>query len=169
MEIVKAHMSHLIEALYLIRQCNDELLKKNIVQWDEENATMQAVKDDIENGFLYVMREKNVTIGTMALSPSSPVKEQNENDPKKTATVYRLAIFPFWQKKGIGQKLMSFAEKYAIENGFENIRVNISIKNSRAMNFYTTRKYIKTYEFVSDKTNEEYMCFEKELVGELVN
>jgi len=169
MEIIKANMSHLIEALYLMRQCNDELLKNNIIQWEEENTTMQRVKNDIENGYLYVMRDNNVTIGTMAISPFLPIEDQNKDDTKKTITVYRFAIIPFWQKKGIGQKLMSFAEKFAADNGYENIRVNISVNNLRAINFYTTRKYKKAYEFISEKTNEPYTCFEKELVGELVN
>ncbi len=169
MEIIKANINHLIEALYLIRQCNDELRKSNIVQWDEENATMQAVKEDIENEYLYVIRDKNVTIGTMGLSPTSPIKEQNENNQKKTLTIYRLAVIPFWQKKGIGKQLMDFAEKYASTNGFENIRVNISVKNLRAIEFYTIRKYKKVYEFTSNKTSEEYTCFEKELAGVLVN
>ena len=138
-------------------------------KWEEESATMQAVKIDIENEYMYVMRDNNVTIGTMALSPNSPIDDQNTDELKKTLTVYRLAIIPFWQKKGIGQKLMSFAEKFALDNGFENIRVNISVNNSRAINFYTARKYKKAYEFVSEKTKEKYTCFEKELAAVLVN
>lgn len=164
MEITKANINHLIEALFLIRQCTNELHLQQIIQWDEESVTMQLMKEDIENDRLYVVRNNNLTIGTMTLVPLAT----EAGYIKRTICIMHVAIIPFWQKKGIGRLMMNFAEKYAFDNGFENVKVNISLKNIRAIEFYTKLGYKKTKEFVSEKSNVGFVTFEKELVGQLV-
>lgn len=164
MEIVQANMNHLIEALFLIRQCSNELHLQQIIQWDEENVTMKVMKKDIEDGRLYVVRNNNLTIGTMTLTPLL----SNVGYTKRTLSILHMAIIPFWQKKGIGRQMMGYAEKYALDNGFENLVVNISNKNIRAIDFYTKLGYKKIKEFTPDKISGTFNTFEKELVGQLV-
>jgi len=57
------------------------------------------------------------------------------------AYVYDVGVLPEHQRKGIGNKLMSFLTNYCKINGFEDVFVEAEADDSQAVNFYKTTQY----------------------------
>lgn len=169
MEIICASNHHLIESVFLLRQCIDELERQHIVQWDNTNFSLTEVQDDIEKQTVYVARNNNITVGTITVN-ESPVTEYNQikwgYKSEKVLIVHNFAVFPAWQKKGIGRKMMDFIENLAVDKGYESIRLHLHYDNMRAINFFKRRDYNMSGEFTSEVNQNKYVCFEKILVSE---
>jgi ribosomal protein S18 acetylase RimI-like enzyme len=76
--------------------------------------------------------------------------------------IHRLAVHPQFQKKGIGRKMMDFAEKYAKSNNYESVRLDTFSKNKRNNIFYENRGYIKLGNVYFPKQSRfPFHCYEK--------
>jgi GNAT superfamily N-acetyltransferase len=168
MEITKATLNNLIEAMFLIRQCGDDLEEQNIMQWDRNNPNVNVVKDDIENGALYIVKNNNVPIATISVIHdqfhySDSIKWNDHRG--KALIIQRFAVYPYWQGKGIGRKLMDFAEEYAVKNLFTSIRIEIQSDNTRAINFFKIREYTPIGTYIDESRQKTFSYFEKPLTG----
>ena len=172
MEITSANNHHLIETAFLLRQCVSELESRQILQWDTETYGISHINNDINHHYVYLARINNITVGTITVNEEQyPEYGQIRWSVKsgKVLVIQNLVIFPAWQKKGIGKKLLDFIEEEAIKKGYHSIRLHVHEKNGSAINFFKSREYAISGEFISELNQNRYFCFEKCFAEELVS
>lgn len=167
MKIIQANNGHLIEIMYLLRQCVDDFETNGQNQWDESDYSLQTLKSDIENKSLFIVKNNNISIATISLGKAIDNSSTNiffSPNQESILSVALITIVPFWQRNGIGKMLIEFAEKYAIENGYSGMQINLSSNNTKAINFFNAVGFKKAKSYVNHLNNQQYLCFEKQLV-----
>lgn len=156
------------EEIYeIIENCKTSLQAEGIFQWTDHYPTLQVIQNDIESGNLYQIQSDNGILGIINISTiqEEEYKTINWTYPDETCLViHRLAVDPKHQGQGFAQKLMTFAENYGIENGFESIRLDAYSQNIRVLRFYEKRAYTKQGEVYFPKRDFPFYCYEKQLI-----
>lgn len=155
-----------IERLYLA--CKDDLLSRLIFQWDDSYPNRAYFESCVEDGSVYIMKEKELLLGVIVLdewqSPEWEAIDWRHNHP---LVIHSLMIHPEGQGKGLGTTMLEFSERLAVERGYASIRLDSFSGNEAACNFYKRHGYVErgNVHFDSKPTgHERYVCFEKELV-----
>ena len=114
MEIQLAEKNKLIEVLYIIRECSRQLVEKGVKYWNNSLVDYNDISSDISNHFVYLLVIDRVSVGTITIKP--------DRTKPKTSVISRLAIFPYYQKRGFAHEILKFAEDFAKENGATSLR-----------------------------------------------
>ena len=164
-KIELAEINDLNDIMKMIHNCANDLISKNIFQWNEKYPSRDIFLSDIEKKNLFIFKNNSGIIGCIALSHE---KDIEYNDVKwltkddKNLYVHRLAVDPKFQKKGIGKLLMDFAEDYARDNKFKSVRLDTFSKNERNNRFYKSRKYTQLDDvYFPNQSEFPFHCYEK--------
>ena len=163
--IRKALISDLETVKSLTEACAKKMINDGIFQWNDHYPSKEIFRKDIEEESLYVWDDKNQIKGCVMFSPE---KDEVYNSTKwltqddKNIYVHRLAVHPKFQKKGIGNKLMNFAESIAKKLNFISIRLDTFSQNKSNNKFYESRGYQKLGDVFFRKQSEfPFHCYEK--------
>ncbi len=164
-KIELAEINDINDIMKMIHDCANDLIGKNIFQWNEKYPSRDIFLSDIEKKNLFILKNNSGIIGCIALSHE---KDIEYNDVKwltkddKNLYLHRLAVDPKFQKKGIGKLLMDFAEDYARNNKFISVRLDTFSKNERNNRFYKSRKYTKLDDvYFPNQSEFPFHCYEK--------
>ncbi|HHX70758.1 MAG: GNAT family N-acetyltransferase [Miniphocaeibacter sp.] len=148
-----------IENLY--NDLNDSLeVGVNYPGWKKGvYPTRNNAKEGIKNNNLFIARINNKIIGSIILNHNpekgySYGKWKYDNDYTSILVVHTLVVHPSFFKKGIGYKLMEFAENYGRRNNIKSIRLDVYEKNIPAIKLYERCGY--TYISTVDLGLESY-------------
>ena len=164
-KIELAEINDLEDIMKMIHNCANDLISKNIFQWNEKYPSRDIFLSDIEKKNLFILKNNSGIIGCIALSHEkdieyTDVKWLTKDD--KNLYLHRLAVDPKFQKKGIGKLLMDFAEDYARNNKFISVRLDTFSKNERNNRFYKSRKYTKLDDvYFPNQSEFPFHCYEK--------
>ena len=164
-KIELAEINDLKDIMKMIHNCANDLISKNIFQWNEKYPSRDIFLSDIEKKNLFILKNNSGIIGCIALSHEkdieyTDVKWLTKDD--KNLYLHRLAVDPKFQKKGIGKLLMDFAEDYARNNKFKSVRLDTFSKNERNNRFYKSRKYTKLDDvYFPNQSEFPFHCYEK--------
>lgn len=154
----------LIRILEITKNCAVKMDAMGIYQWNENYPNRNAFIDDIKNNELLVFTKGALLVGCIALCTKM---DDVYKDVKwltkdvKSLYVHRLAVDPQFQKKGIGKKLMDYAEDFAKKNNFISIRLDTFSKNKNNMRFYERRGYKRLEEvFFPEQSKFPFYCYE---------
>ncbi len=155
----------ILQLLAITKACTEEMIARDIFQWNDKYPSSTAFEEDVLRKELYVLTSEEKIIGCIVLT----LKIDEEYLPIKWLTpninnlyIHRLAIHPDFQGKGFAQKLMDFAEEFAIKNNYTSIRLDTFSKNDRNQKFYELRSYKKLGEIYFPKQSEfPFYCYEK--------
>jgi ribosomal protein S18 acetylase RimI-like enzyme len=165
MLIKKASKQDLDQLLTVVKSCGKNLIDQGIFQWNEEYPKREDLLEDIELQELWKLEDKNSIIGLIVLTENEDAEYHNVKwltKNNKNLYIHRLAVDPKFQGKGYAQKLMDFAEKYAMENGYNSIRLDTFSENKRNLQFYEQRNYIKLESIYFPKQSAfPFYCYEK--------
>jgi len=159
-----AKISEIPHILTLTRACAEHMKKMGIYQWNEQYPSKNAFEEDIERGELYILEEAGGLLGTIVISTLMdneyrPIDWLTPNG--KNIYIHRLAVHPDFQGKGFAQKLMTFAEDFAISNNFVSVRLDTFSQNKRNQKFYEARGYTKLGDIYFPKQSEHpFHCYE---------
>lgn len=165
--IRKGKLEDLTSILELTKACTTHMTNNNIFQWNEQYPNAQAFEKDIKRNELYVLEIDEKLIGCIVIS--TMMDEEYKTIKwltKNTHNIYihRLAVHPKQQGKGLAQKLMCYAENYAIENNYSSIRLDTFSQNARNQKFYELRNYKKLGTiFFPKQSKYPFYCYEKVL------
>ena len=164
-KIELAEINDINDIMKMIHDCANDLIGKNIFQWNEKYPSRDIFLSDIEKKNLFILKNNSEIIGCVALSYD---KDIEYNDVKwltkdeKNLYVHRLAVDPKFQKKGIGSLLMDFAEDYGRDNKLKSIRLDTFSKNERNNRFYKSRKYTQLDDvYFPNQSEFPFHCYEK--------
>ena len=150
--------------LEITKACAKHMINKGIYQWNEHYPNKLAFEIDVNRNELYVLEIEKIIVGCIVISTFRdeeyiPVKWLTPN--KNNIYIHRLAIHPKHQGNRYAQKLMDFAEQFAIENNYTSIRLDTFSKNKRNQLFYELRGYKKLEDIYFPKQSEfPFHCYE---------
>tara|TARA_B100002051_G_C16696861_1_gene618678 strand:+ start:1106 stop:1618 length:513 start_codon:yes stop_codon:yes gene_type:complete len=163
--IRKALISDLDTVKKLTEACAKKMIDDGIFQWNDHYPSKEIFKKDIQEEALYVWDDKIEIKGCIMFSDE---KDEVYNSTKwltqdgKNIYVHRLAVHPKFQKQGIGNKLMNFAESIAKKLNFISIRLDTFSQNKSNNKFYESRGYQKLGDVFFRKQSEfPFHCYEK--------
>ncbi|WP_179333890.1 GNAT family N-acetyltransferase [Winogradskyella costae] len=150
--------------LNVTKSCAKHMISKGIFQWNESYPNRSAFQNDIDRNELYVLELDNVVKGCIVFSTLMDLEyipidwlTTNENN----IYIHRLAVHPKLQGQGYAQKLMHFAEQFAIDNHFSSIRLDTFSQNKRNQKFYELRGYKRLGDIHFPKQSEfPFHCYE---------
>ena len=164
MIIRKAKINELDEIMNMYASCVDGMQKANIDQWDSTYPNRKTISEDIRNKSFYVFLINDKIIGGInidKIQDKTYLDIEWKDKGNKFLVVHRLAVRKEFWKKGIGNKLMIFAESLVKEKKLNSIRLDTYSSNPIAINFYLNLGYIKKGEIFLKPNKNEYYCFEK--------
>ena len=150
--------------LEITKACAKHMINKGIYQWNEHYPNKLAFENDVNRNELYVLEIEKIIVGCIVISTFRdeeyiPVKWLTPN--KNNIYIHRLAIHPKHQGNRNAQKLMDFAEQFAIENNYTSIRLDTFSQNKRNQLFYELRGYKKLEDIYFPKQSEfPFHCYE---------
>tara|TARA_B100001057_G_scaffold492757_1_gene585824 strand:+ start:150 stop:650 length:501 start_codon:yes stop_codon:yes gene_type:complete len=164
MIIRKAKINELDEIMNMYASCVDGMQKANIDQWDSTYPNRKIISEDIRNKTFYIFLINDKVIGGInidKIQDKTYLDVEWKDKGNKFLVVHRLAVRQEFWKKGIGNKLMFFAESLVKEKKLNSIRLDTYSSNPIAINFYLNLGYIKKGEIFLKPNKNEYYCFEK--------
>jgi len=164
MIIRKAKINELDEIMNMYASCVDGMQKANIYQWDSTYPNRMIISEDIRNKSFYIFLINDKIIGGInidKIQDKTYLDVEWKDKGNKFLVVHRLAVRQEFWKKGIGNKLMIFAESLVKEKKLNSIRLDTYSSNPIAINFYLNLGYIKKGEIFLKPNKNEYYCFEK--------
>ncbi|PNQ74868.1 GNAT family N-acetyltransferase [Hanstruepera neustonica] len=162
--IRKATEKDIDRILTVTRACAQHMIGQGILQWNDSYPNKSAFLIDIQRGELYALEKNNnivgcITISTLMDSEYVPIKWLTEN--KHNLYIHRLAIIPEFQGQGFAQRLMDFAEDFAIKNNYTSIRLDTFSQNKRNQKFYELRGYKKLGSvYFPNQSEHPFYCYE---------
>ncbi len=150
--------------LNLTKACAKHMISEGIHQWNAIYPSKKAFENDVSRGELYVLENTNKIKGCIVVSTFMdeeyiPIQWLTKN--KTNIYIHRLAVHPQEQGKGYAQQLMSFAEKFAIDNNYTSIRLDTFSQNARNQKFYELRGYKRLGNIYFPKQSEHpFYCYE---------
>ncbi|MFO7658840.1 MAG: GNAT family N-acetyltransferase [Bacteroidales bacterium] len=166
MEIIKAIPSDLVEIMYLLRVCVKDMNEKGMKHWNNVFPEGSLMKKNLNNGLIYLVKEKGVCKAMMTLNAEMPEDYKSISLPDKTGKtlfIQWLAVHPKWQQKGISKMLLDYAENFALDNGFQSIMLDVFSNHEMAHQICEKNDYhqIGTFHFSLQKA--PFVCYGKEL------
>lgn len=166
MEIKQASSYQLVDALYLLKQCVLEMNRKGLKQWNSANPSPQVIREDIEKGTLYLYTDMKIIKGMINLSEEVPDEYKEiswKGKADKVLYIKRFAIHPLWVDSEVASDLMEFAEKFAKDNKFTTVRLDLLDSYPVDDKFFTSRNFAAAGSFHSEFQKMLYTCYEKSL------
>lgn len=162
--IKKGSINDKTSIMSMIRAVVADMEANGIYQWDSIYPNEEVIENDLNEGQLYVFVEDNNIKSIMVLNTNQD-REYEEVDWKYNSgeqlVVHRLCIDPQFQRQGVANKLMAFAEEYGMEMHYEAIRLDTFSKNYRALGFYKKLGYERVGTITFRKG--QFYCYEKKL------
>ncbi|MFK5981592.1 MAG: GNAT family N-acetyltransferase [Flavobacteriaceae bacterium] len=160
-----AKKEEILQLLSITSACAENMISQKIFQWNNEYPSRAAFEKDLLREELYLLTSEEKIIGCIVLTSLIdkeylPVKWITPNT--NNLYIHRLAIHPDFQGKGFAQKLMNFAEDFAIKNNYSSIRLDTFSKNPKNQKFYELRAYKKLGSIYFPNQSEfPFYCYER--------
>ena len=164
MIIRKAQTSDLGNIMLMYKSCVAGMLKNSIDQWDETYPNAGIIIEDLIAQSYFVALENGIIIGGINIDQNQDetyLEIDWEDKSNSSLVVHRLGVKEEFWKKGIGKKLMIFAENLVVEKGLKSIRLDTYSGNPKAMEFYINLGYQQLGHIYLKEGKNEYYCFEK--------
>ncbi|MBN2486735.1 MAG: GNAT family N-acetyltransferase [Bacteroidales bacterium] len=166
MKIVKAEPNDLVEVLFLLQVCVNDMNQNGFKHWNNAYPGSETMIEAINNGTLFLYKDKGVSQGMVVLSDEQPEEYQNiewqaSND--KVMYLKFLAVHPLWQGKGIAKMLIGFAEQFAREHEYTALRADIYSGLPSANGMFADSGFSQTGQFHSSFQTAPYHAYEKSL------
>ncbi len=140
-----------------------EMDSQGISQWDDVYPSREMLTDDIAAQHLHVLESDNQMAGFLVIDEdqSPEYSEVDWQYAGQALVVHRLTIDPAFQGRGLGKRLMHFAEDTATTNGYHCIRLDAFIYNPTALALYNGLGYRKAG--IVHFRKGPFQCYEKQI------
>jgi GNAT superfamily N-acetyltransferase len=166
MDISQAKANDLIEVMYLLKVCVQDLYGMGLGHTWDTIPTADQIEKDLEAGAIYLVKDKGVCKGMIMLFDREPVdyRQLNLTDANARPLFMRcMAVHPQWRRQGIGKRLMEFAQNKAKSEGFTCIRLDVHPESEDARKLYENYQFSEIGKFHTDYQKTAYICYEKSL------
>jgi GNAT superfamily N-acetyltransferase len=164
MIIRKAKKEDLDPIMETYASCVKGMIELGIDQWDEKYPNRSIIKNDISEQNYYVGIIDNEIIAGIKIDQNQDPTYQSiewKDQSNNFMVVHRLCSKKSVWNKGVGKKMMEYAESLAKQSHFNSIRLDTYINNPKAMRFYENIGYKKLGSINLKPDKDIYYCFEK--------
>lgn len=154
-EIRPAKETQLIEVLYLIRECAEQLALKGVKSWHNTHSDSSLISDDIKKKHVFLAFLRMVPIGTITVKAC--------NDKAEAALIDRLAIFPHFQNRGYAKDLIVFAEESARSNNFKKLCATVPFDDKSLLKLFESNGFVNKGTALEGADEMVQILFEKKL------
>ncbi|NHA14013.1 GNAT family N-acetyltransferase [Thioalkalivibrio sp. XN279] len=160
-EIRQANLVDITGLMDLVRACILKMQSQGIEQWDDIYPDPGTIQRDIDDGAAFVVRIAGVVAGMATLNEhqSPEYADVSWRFSGRPAVIHRLMVAPEAEGKGVARALMRFLETRAESIGCNCIRIDVFVKNPRAVRFYELSSYQLAGHVRFRKGN--FYCYEK--------
>ena len=127
-EIKIAKEGNAFEIYYILDKAREKLKKMGINQW-AEGWDINEIKQKCKNGCFYVMYDKRDIIGCYCIEKNTNIDIVEE---KEFTYISLICLFPNYQGKGIGKKLL----QSAIQNSTKIVYIDCISGNNKLKSFF---------------------------------
>lgn len=118
----------------IIYQAQNYFKDNGIDQWQNNYPNYETIKNDIKNGYAYVLEENDQIIGTVAVSfdgekSYDTIYEGQWLSNNKYAVIHRMAVDNNYKGKGLSSVIMKHVEVVCLKNGVHSIKIDTHKKN----------------------------------------
>ncbi|WP_308637356.1 GNAT family N-acetyltransferase [Paenibacillus silvisoli] len=164
MEIVRLTKEDVKSLVLLYREATVSLRKTGIRQWDRFYPNRFVIGADVRRGTVFGIREEGNVIGAIVVDRRQSGRYGNlrwRDETGEPACIHRLAVYPLCQGRGIGRRLLRFAEEHARSAGGSSIRLDVYSGNDGAVGMYRRAGYSEVGVIRFPMRKVPYYCFEK--------
>ena len=149
----------------LARTCIDDMRHQGIDQWDDVYPTSEHFAADVAEASLWVAcLSIDLIVGAVTLNQRQDTEYGAVSwsvPGTRVAVAHRLMVSPDAQNRGLGRRLMEFAERLAIAQGCDVMRLDAFSRNPGALQLYRSLFYREAGQVTFRKG--AFTCFEKRL------
>ncbi|WP_194189695.1 GNAT family N-acetyltransferase [Clostridium chrysemydis] len=122
-----------------------EVGKVTGLNWTKNYPRKIHFEEDLKNDELYVLEDNKQIIGAVCLNDKYDINYNkiNFSYSKRALLIHRLMIDGKFSNKGYGKKMIREIEKFALDNGYDSIKLDTNEKNKIAQKLYFGSGYIK--------------------------
>ncbi len=167
MDIIPLTLSEQTSVCALYAAVRRDLRQNGIYQWDRFYPNRFVIRRDLKEGHTFGLKQNGVVVGAVVLDgkQSSRYSTVNWLDSNgKAACIHRLAVHPDLQGKGLGKRLLQYAEDCALAQGYSSVRLDVYSGNPAAVAMYQRHGYEQRGIVHFPMRKLPYFCFEKVLV-----
>ena len=163
--ITKANSKDIKQIMAIINETVKEMKSYNNTQWDDNYPQDKDFAKDIELGNLYVDKKDNTITGFICVNYIEPVEYNGLSWSKdeKCMVIHRMAVNSQFRNKGIGTKLMNFAEELAIKNGVNYLKTDTYSINVKMNSLFRKLNYQLVGQMSFLGKEKPFNCYEKTL------
>ncbi|WP_455539110.1 GNAT family N-acetyltransferase [Terrisporobacter sp.] len=163
--IIKANLNCISQIMDIINDTVEEMKSYNNTQWDENYPKDKDFIKDIEGGDLYVYKEEDKIRGFVCINYMEPVEydDLNWSKDEKCMVIHRMAVNSRFRNKGIGTKLMNFAEEVAMKNGVNYLKTDTYSMNTKMNSLFKKCNYKLVGQMDFMGKEKPFNCYEKML------
>jgi len=143
--------------------------EKGLDQWRWEVYPSEAVlMDDVQAQTLYIMKENGEALAAFTIN-----EEQHPlyatlhwHFGVHPAVLHRLIVSPSRQRQGLGREAMAHVVRIAMKLGYDSLRLDTYLKNTRAMALYEGMGMRRVGQVKFDHRTTLFQCYEMPLTQE---
>ena len=154
-EITPARQQQLLDVLYIIKECSQQLGEKSIKYWNNSLIDFHEIDNDTDNGYVCLLKVNYISVGTITIKP--------DNQSDKTLLIGKLAIHPAYQKKGFAQKLISWSIDKGKEANYKILKGYSPTDDTALLKLLEQNNFINEGEVPPPKKEYVRLVFEKTL------
>jgi len=164
MDIKPAFEKDIIEIMFFFREIARHNIARNIFHWNYHNPSYDGIYQDVKNGELYIQRDKHLCAGVICMN-DRPQKDFSALKWKENAnplTIQYFAVHPDWLESNIGEVLLDFANRTALENEYSSIHADVHELDEPHKKMLEEAMYKPVGEYRKEPQLLPFQAFEKE-------
>jgi len=139
--IIRAQQGDLDRVLEILEEASRWLSSKGLeTQWLPSPAFRQTIKNNIEHGDVYVVKDVEGTVGTITLQWGD--KKFWGDLPPDSGYVHKLAIKRSYGGKRLGLRMLQWAEAKARVEGKRYLRLDCLASNKTIRDYYEKAGFV---------------------------
>lgn len=161
--IRKATLEDINSIMQIVQETIVEMRSYNNTQWDENYPKVSNFIDDINKGELYVIDEDGELGGFACINKDEP-EEYKDLAWKLDTTalvIHRMAVNPKFRRKGIGTKLINFADELALKENIKLLKTDTYSLNTKMQGLFEKCGYTFVGEISFLKKERSFYCYDK--------
>lgn len=139
------------------------------LNWTSNYPKVEHFEKDFKNGHLFILEEDEI-IGVCVLNDEEDInyKKVKWDNYKKAIVIHRLMIDGKYSGKGYGRKMLLEIEKFAIEKGYDSIKLDTNSNNKIAQKLYFGSNYKKKGIINLEGKLGEFIALQKSLKNRII-
>lgn len=163
--VEKAKLDDIQELMIVIKNTVQEMNDCGNMQWATDYPQEIDFIADINKGDLFLYKVNGEIAGVICLNTIASIEYSDLTwaTSDNCLVIHRMAVNPKFRRQGIANKLMSFAESLAIENGNKSIRTDTYSVNKKMLSLFEKNNYLFVGKVHFSGRDKPFYCYEKEL------